>query len=256
VEKYYFFNSQNGDRVYNADSFADAFSPLFRNGVFREHLQVVANNDMSITIAAGYAFINGRTYHNTEEKIINVDINSSTLDRVDAVVIRLDTLQRNITAMVITGNNAENPTAPNMARDSTYYDLKIAEIRVRAGEVTITQADITDTRAREDVCGWVDGQAIDITKIKNELAAVEESVIKNQGAIDALKKSVSDGKVMLADAITSKGVETASNSTFTEMAENIKNIQTDVAGNYQTDWNFNIATDTTISGIPVYIERG
>lgn len=70
--------------------------------------------------------------------------------------------------------------------------------------------------------------------------------------IKNLKKSVSDGKVMLADVITSKGVETASDCTFTKMAENIKNIQTDVAGNYQTDWNFNIATDTTIFGIPVY----
>lgn len=70
--------------------------------------------------------------------------------------------------------------------------------------------------------------------------------------IKNLKKSVSDGKVMLADAITGKGVETASDCTFTEMAENIKNIQTDVAGNYQTDWNFHIATDTTIFGIPVY----
>lgn len=70
--------------------------------------------------------------------------------------------------------------------------------------------------------------------------------------IKNLKKSVSDGKIMLADAITEKGVETASDCTFAEMAENIKNIQTDVAGNYQTDWNFNIATDTTIFGIPVY----
>lgn len=252
MEKYYFFNSKNGDRVYNADSFADAFSPLFRNGVFREHLQVAANNDMSITIAAGYAFINGRTYHNTEEKIINIDINSSTLDRVDAVVIRLDTLQRNITAMVIAGNNAENPTAPDLVRDSTYYDLEIAEIRVRAGEVAITQADITDTRARADVCGWVDGQAIDITKIRNELAAVEESVIENQGAIDALKKSVSNGKSLVASAITDKGVETDATATFDEMAEHIKNIQTDVAGKVQSNWKSSIATDTTISGIPVY----
>jgi len=100
------------------------------------------------------------------------------------------------------------------------------------------------------------------TKINKDLSVI--GGISNQSTLayeyvdvleqwkQQIKKSVSDGKVMLADAITSKSVETASDCTFTEMAENIKNIQTDVAGNYQTGWNFHIATDTTIFGIPVY----
>lgn len=39
--------------------------------------------------------------------------------------------------------------------------------------------------------------------------------------ISELKKSVSDGKTLVADAITQKGVATASDDTFATMAENI-----------------------------------
>lgn len=39
------------------------------------------------------------------------------------------------------------------------------------------------------------------------------------------KKSVSDGKKMLAEAITEKGMATASNDSFSTMAENVRNIE-------------------------------
>lgn len=45
-------------------------------------------------------------------------------------------------------------------------------------------------------------------------------------AVEDLKKSVSDGKTLVADAITEKGVETAADSTFATMAENISQIET------------------------------
>lgn len=45
-----------------------------------------------------------------------------------------------------------------------------------------------------------------------------------QDAIDEVFQSVSDGKVLLADAITDKGVPTSATDTFTTMATNISNI--------------------------------
>ena len=44
--------------------------------------------------------------------------------------------------------------------------------------------------------------------------------------VDTLKKSVSDGKTKVANAITDKGVETATDATFDVMAENISKIET------------------------------
>ena len=48
--------------------------------------------------------------------------------------------------------------------------------------------------------------------------------------VDALKKSVSDGKTKVANAITDKGVETATDATFDVMAENISKIDTELHG--------------------------
>lgn len=48
--------------------------------------------------------------------------------------------------------------------------------------------------------------------------------------VDALKKSVSDGKTKVANAITDKGVETATDATFDVMAENIGKIDTELHG--------------------------
>lgn len=47
-----------------------------------------------------------------------------------------------------------------------------------------------------------------------------------KSSVEDLKKSVSDGKTLVADAITEKGVETAANATFVTMAENIGQIET------------------------------
>ena len=49
-----------------------------------------------------------------------------------------------------------------------------------------------------------------------------------QGVID-LKKSVSDGKTLVAAAITAKGITTAADAAFQEMADNIGAIETGVA---------------------------
>ena len=48
--------------------------------------------------------------------------------------------------------------------------------------------------------------------------------------VDALKKSVSDGKTKVANAITDKGVDTATDATFDVMAENISKIDTEAHG--------------------------
>lgn len=62
------------------------------------------------------------------------------------------------------------------------------------------------------------GKAADSKVVGDKLTEVNTE-------ITALKKSVSDGKEMLAAAITGKGVETASDDSFSTMAENVINIE-------------------------------
>lgn len=54
-------------------------------------------------------------------------------------------------------------------------------------------------------------------------------------AIDGLKSSVSDGKSLVASAITDKGVPTAQDATFAQMAENIGQIETGGGGTDTSD---------------------
>lgn len=57
---------------------------------------------------------------------------------------------------------------------------------------------------------------------------VQNKVVKEY--MDALKKSVSDGKTKVANAITGKGVKTATDATFDVLAENISKIDTELHG--------------------------
>ena len=59
---------------------------------------------------------------------------------------------------------------------------------------------------------------------ENSTNPVQNKVITKE--ITELKKSVSDGKTLVAAAITEKGVATEGTDSFTIMAENISNIQT------------------------------
>lgn len=80
-----------------------------------------------------------------------------------------------------------------------------------------------------------DGMLHGVSKIDVDDALSDESTnpVQNKAvnkAIDELKKSVSDGKIKVANAITGKGVETATDATFDVMAENISKIDTELHG--------------------------
>lgn len=62
-----------------------------------------------------------------------------------------------------------------------------------------------------------------------------------QDAIDEVFQSVSDGKELIADAITDKGVQTSANDSFATMATNISNIQ---SGEAELAFNVNNSTST------------
>ena len=55
-----FYNSDNGDRVYDADSFSEWLRPFFKTGVFNGELQVMASSGMEVIVDTGNAFIEGK----------------------------------------------------------------------------------------------------------------------------------------------------------------------------------------------------
>ena len=149
------------DRLYSAADYCDNLATIIKNGVrysADDDLKVTTGNGMSLTVAAGRAWINGHFLHNdaayTDLVIGTAPTGSNS--RIDAVVVRLDTsvAYRNITLAIKQGTAAVSPVAPEMTRSGDIYELCLATVRVVAGATSITADKITDTRANGTVCGW------------------------------------------------------------------------------------------------------
>jgi hypothetical protein len=158
VEKSGFFNSSSGDRIYNATDFAAYFGSLVSNGIFyvnTTNLQVTPTTGMTVSIAAGSAWINGYRYENTEALNKTLTTANGSYPRIDRIVIRWSLLNRSITAVVLTGTAAATPTAPALTRNAEVYELCLAEILVPQAATSITTGNITDTRLNSSLCGTV-----------------------------------------------------------------------------------------------------
>lgn len=163
------------DRVYLASQFAAYFASFIANGVFAEYsnqLQVVemATPQMQIGVERGQAWINGYWYENTDMLYMPIDVADGVLNRIDSVVLRLGFSERNMWLAVKKGTPAISPIAPEVTRTADYYELQLATISIPAGSIKITQAQITDTRMNQDVCGWVTGvvKQLDTTTLFNQ----------------------------------------------------------------------------------------
>ena len=168
----YFYNDVDGDREYDAESMTAWLKPFFVTGVFNGEMQVTANDDMSVSVSGGYCNIGGKVKEFFKETR-DLETASGTLDRIDIVILRRNDTDRDIQLLVVTGSYSNNPTPPALVRNGAYYDLKLAEIYVAAGTIAITQAEITDTRANADVCGWVVAtvKEIDFDQITKQFSA-------------------------------------------------------------------------------------
>ena len=85
-----------------------------------------------------------------------------------------------------------------------------------------------ETKTYQKVAGTAEAAVVDAEMSDTSTNTVQNKVIKKyvDDETNKLKKSVSDGKTKVANAITDKGVETATDATFDVMAENISKIET------------------------------
>lgn len=158
MEKSGFFNSTDGDRVYNAADFAAYFGSLVSNGVFymtATNLQVTPANGLAVSVAAGSAWINGYRYENTDDLNIPLTTANGSNPRIDRIVVRLSQISRNIQIAVVDGTPAATPVAPALTRTSDIYELGIADVLVPTAATSIVPNNITDTRMNTNLCGLV-----------------------------------------------------------------------------------------------------
>lgn len=177
----YFFNALPNpdgtwDREYNAENMSDYLNLLVGSGVFPNpstNLQVMASSGFNIVVKAGSAWINGKKMENTTDYSITLDGSDVLLNRIDRVIFYLDTQAREMGIDVIKGTPATNPVAPDLTRTATRQEYCLATVAINKQVSAISQADITDTRADSDVCGWVAGliQQVDTSTLFNQWQA-------------------------------------------------------------------------------------
>lgn len=153
----YFFNSQNHDRLYNAESFETWLRPFFVSGVFAGCLQVLAQSDpdMTVKVTSGYANLDGKPAYWPDENTLQIATASGVYDRIDTIVLRRDNTNRHISLDVVTGVASIDPQPTAPQRTSDIFELVIAEVLVGVGVTEITQSKISDKRPDTSVCGYV-----------------------------------------------------------------------------------------------------
>ncbi|MCT4543481.1 MAG: hypothetical protein N4A63_08065 [Vallitalea sp.] len=243
MEKSSFFNSVCGDRKYKAQDFAQYFSSFVGNGVFPNpstNLQVVSNDDMTVTLKSGKAWINGYFYTNTDNLILTIENADGASNRVDRVVLRLDFLNREVKVAVKKGTFG-SAKAPTLQRDADIYELGLATIQVNRGAIKITQGDTTDTRLDTNVCGVVQGliNQVDTTTIFNQYKQWFEDKQEEYKDDIASWKIEKDAFVAKEQAEVDK-VEADFKAQFEAWFMNIKNeLSENQAGNLQNQINDN-----------------
>ena len=158
MEKCGFFNSASGDRLYDAADFAGYFGKLVSNGIFYtagSNLQVTPGSGMSLSVAAGSAWIKGYAYENTDALQLNLSTADGVKPRLDRVVLRLSASERSVYLAVLTGTPSDSPAAPALTRTNDTYELGLAEVLIPKGAVSIVSQNITDTRMNQALCGLV-----------------------------------------------------------------------------------------------------
>ena len=151
----FFYNSENGDRVYDADSFEHWLKKFFTSGVFTGNCAVSATSGMGVQMSEGYCNVDGKVRFFKAPVSFTLATANNAYDRIDTIVIERNDTDRDITAKVVTGTASASPTPKAPVRANGVYQLVVAQIRVAAGATSITDADITDKRMDTSVCGYV-----------------------------------------------------------------------------------------------------
>lgn len=155
-----FWNSDSGDRKYDAQSFEKWLKKFFTSGVFEGDLQVLASSGMTVQVQTGYSNVNGKVGLFESATNVTLSAANSRYPRIDTIIIERNDVDRVIQIDKVTGAyTGENPqpTAPIWDETQGIYQLVLAQIYVAAGVSSITQSDITDKRTDTTVCGYISG---------------------------------------------------------------------------------------------------
>ena len=212
-----FFNSENGDRKYNAEQMSAIFDGIIADGVFTtigDHMAVSAGTGMQVLVGTGKAWFDHTWNVNDAAYPLAIAASDVTLSRIDAIVLETnhsDSVRLN-KLRVVQGTVASSPVKPTLTNSEKVHQHPLAWVTVAPG-VTQIAASAIENAVGTSACPFVTG-VIETTAIddlfnqwngefdewfNNLKAQLSDNVVAN------LQRQI-DARVKIADKATADDV--------------------------------------------------
>lgn len=156
-----FFNSENGDRKYNAEQMSAIFDGIIADGVFTtigDHMAVTAGTGMQVLVGTGKAWFDHTWNVNDAAYPLAIAASDVTLSRIDAIVLETnhsDSVRLN-KLRVVQGTVASSPVKPTLTNNDKVHQHPLAWITVAPG-VTQIAASAIENAVGTSACPFVTG---------------------------------------------------------------------------------------------------
>jgi len=233
------FTSVAGDRQYGSDDWRTYFDALGDSGVVDDVLNELAVAEStvparSVQIATGAVCIKGALIYADSISTLTFTTNTSGSTRIDRVVARLNYDDRKIEFAVLQGTPSGSPVAPSLTQNTTYWELSLAKVTLANGYTTITNANITDERSDDTVCGYTTFRALNkVDKIVTGTNAKTYAYTRTQtsdstatqGSIEVETVPVaSSSNVVTSGGVYSKDIRIVETSDTIDQAQLVREI--------------------------------
>lgn len=156
-----FFNSENGDRKYNAEQMSAIFDGIIADGVFTtigDHMAVSAGTGMQVLVGTGKAWFDHTWNVNDAAYPLAIAASDVTLSRIDAIVLETnhsDSVRLN-KLRVVQGTVASSPVKPTLTNSEKVHQHPLAWVTVKPG-VTQIAASAIENAVGTSACPFVTG---------------------------------------------------------------------------------------------------
>lgn len=204
-----------GDRAIDHKIEREFNKLCWSNGVFvtkndGSELQVIAEGNMTVSVLPGGCHIEGARGYEASKRNISISAAHSSLKRIDRIIARMDDSDsvRSIEIYKKEGVSSTTPTAPELVRESNYYEIALADIYIMPGATEITNANIVDTRSDRELCGMVIPAfptPLNLESISNQYVSLLQAAVSGtaagnlQNKIDKLRTDVSNANISMTD---------------------------------------------------------
>ena len=190
--------SINGSNMYSDKDFRRFYANIFSSGIIPNvdlegnlSLQVLQTEtpSMNIRVGPGVDMINGGHIMNTAIKEFPIPAPLTTQERIDCIVAQWNDSTNS-------GDIIYKKNTTQIVRSQDIWEHKLAEIVVPANATSISQANITDTRANPDVCGYSSPfEKIDVGDLAAQFKALTDAYsLEFQAWFENLKNQLDDNQ--------------------------------------------------------------